>query len=64
MDLGLHNHAAADFFGGRFSLFHRVCDLSARDRNSVFGEDGLRLILVNFHSLDCRSDQGQIMANR
>ena len=55
MNLRLHNHAAADLLGRRFGLFHRVRHFSSRDRHAVFGEDRLRLILVNFHSLDRRS---------
>src|SRR5207237_3048302 len=49
MDLGLHHHAAADFFRRRFRLGDIESHLAARHGNVVFGQDSLGLILVNFH---------------
>ena len=53
VDLRLHHHAAANAPGGRFGLFHRVRYLAARHRNVVLAQNGLGLILVNFHWSNC-----------
>ena len=37
------------FLRGRLGFFHRERHLAARHRDIVFGQDGLGLILVNFH---------------
>ena len=49
VNLRLHHHAAADLLRRRFGFLHRVRHFAARHRDVVFGQDGLRLILVNFH---------------
>ena len=51
VNLRLHHHAAAERFGGRLRLFHGVRHLAARHRDVVLGQDGLCLILVNFHGI-------------
>ena len=49
VDLRLHHHAAADLLRRRLRFFDRERHLAARHRNVVLGQDGLGLILVNFH---------------
>jgi hypothetical protein len=49
VNLGLNDHASADFAGAFSRFLRRVRDLSSRHRYAVPAQDGLRLILVNFH---------------
>ena len=49
VDLRLHHHAAADILGRRLGLVRRERHFAARHRNVVLAQDGLGLILVNFH---------------
>jgi hypothetical protein len=49
MNLRFDDHAAADFLRRRFRLIHRERNFAPRHRDSVFGQDRLGLILVNFH---------------
>ena len=51
VNLRFHNHAAADLFRRRLRLIHRKRDFAPRHRDSVFGQDRLGLILVNFHGI-------------
>ena len=51
VDLRLDHHAAAERFGRRFRFFRRERHLAARHRDVVLGQDGLGLILVNFHGM-------------
>ncbi len=51
MNLRFDDHAAADLFRRRFRLIHRKRDFAPRHRDSVFGQDRLGLILVNFHGI-------------
>ena len=49
VDLRLHHHAAADLLGRGLGLVHGERHLAARHRNVVLAQNGLGLILVNFH---------------
>src|ERR1019366_7027498 len=57
VDLRLHHHAPAQRPGGRFRLFDRVRHLASRHRDIILGQNGLCLILVNFHGIACVSLQ-------
>ncbi len=50
MNLGLHNDAAADLFSGRLRFLHGIGDFAPRHRDVVFGQNGLRLVFMNFHN--------------
>src|ERR1700686_1064848 len=43
--------AAADLLGRRFGLFYRERHFAARHRDVVLGQEGLGLILMNFHGI-------------
>ena len=50
VDLCLNDdHVGAEFFCRCLSLFRRVSDDAARHRHTIFLEDVLALIFVNFH---------------
>ena len=49
VNLRFHDDAAAELLGRRFGLFDGERDFAARHRNVVLGQNGLCLILVNFH---------------
>ena len=53
VNLRFDDHRTAERFGGRFRLFHRVRHVAAGHRNVILGQDGLCLILVNFHGIVC-----------
>jgi len=49
MDLGLHHRAGVDPPGGGLSFLGGVDHFSPRHRESVLRQDGLGLILMDFH---------------
>ncbi len=49
VNLGLDDHAPAQPLGGRHGLFGSVDHLSVRHGDAVLRQDGLGLILMDFH---------------